>query len=178
MGRNDLFLFINDYYTVSPRFTGRGFEYITLLMRTAQHSYIDMATTGAIHNDYITVFLEFGFFGYFIWTGYWLVWHPLWTERFGHKAVLAQLLVSVYLFVTYLTDNTAFYFSTGIVARLMPMAFARENWSEAGKHEYPARRSALISPRRHGPPPERRAVSRHRQPLNLQGVKKWISRSK
>lgn len=133
MGRDELYRFIGDYYSLSPRFIGRGFEYITLLMRSAEHPYINMAGTGAIHNGYITVFLEFGFFGYFLWTGFWLIWHHAWTSRFGRTAMLAQLLVSVYLFVTYATDNTAFYFFTGLVGRLMPMAFAQKGRREEKK---------------------------------------------
>ena len=124
MGRNELFRFISDYYSVSPAFLGKGFEYVTILLRDARVDYINLAKIGAIHNDYIKIFVEFGFFGYFLWTGYWLLWHQRWTGRFGNMAMLAQLLVSVYLFTTYTTDNTAFYFSTGVVARLVPMAFA------------------------------------------------------
>ncbi len=136
MGRNELFRFISDYYSVSPAFWGRGFEYITILLRDARVDYINLAKIGAIHNDYIKVFVEFGFFGYFLWTGYWLLWHQRWTGRFGNMAMLAQLLVSVYLFTTYTTDNTAFYFSTGLVARLVPMAFSlQEREAAADRRE-------------------------------------------
>ncbi|MCR4622153.1 MAG: O-antigen ligase family protein [Clostridiales bacterium] len=123
MGRDAIYDFVEDCYTLSPSFLGRGFEYITQLFKNSTHPSLNLANIAAVHNSYLTVFIEFGFFGYFLWTGYWLVWHHGWTARFGKKVMLAQLLVSVYLFVTYLTDNTSFYFSTGLVARLMPMMF-------------------------------------------------------
>lgn len=132
MGREDLYEFINDYYEISVSYIGKGFEYITLLMKTTKKvGYLNLTHIQALHNGFLTVYIEFGFWGYFLWTGFWLLWFPVWTKQFGSKALLAQLLVSVYLFITYATDNTAFYFSTGIAARLMPMVFA---W-EGGKNE-------------------------------------------
>ena len=127
MGRVDLYNFINDYYRIGVTYIGKGFEYITLLMQSVKKAgYLNLEHIGALHNGYLTVYIEFGFFGYFLWTGFWLLWNPVWTKRRACCALLAQLLVTAYLFITYITDNTAFYFSTGIVARLLPMVFAQE----------------------------------------------------
>ena len=123
MGRTELYDFIRQYYRIDILFGGRGFEYITQLMKVAQFGTLNMAKIGAIHNGFLTIYIEFGMIGFFAWTGFWLIWHMGWISKYNEEVVLSYLLITIYLFITYLTDNTAFYFSTGIVARLVPMAF-------------------------------------------------------
>ena len=122
MGRNELYEFIRDYYTIGPFFPGHGFEYVTQLMKTATYGTLNMARIGAIHNGYLTVYIELGFFGFFFWEWFWLLHHMRWQAAYGREALLLYILVAVYLHITYYTDNTAFYYFTGLTWKLIPMA--------------------------------------------------------
>lgn len=118
MGRNDLYDMIRPYYQISPTFLGRGYEFITEFM-VAEKSRI-----GAIHNGYLAQFVEMGFWGFFMWEGFWLVYLPHFFAKFGKRVLLAGFLVTICAFTTYMTDNTAFYFYTGTALRLIPCAMA------------------------------------------------------
>lgn len=124
MGRNDLYDFVKDYYYIGVTYKGQGFEFITLLFQNAKYGALNMSKIGALHNGFLTVYIEFGFLGFFIWEGFWLVSHMSWITKFGQEVLRLYLILTIYLFITYLTDNTAFYFYTGIIYRLLPLALA------------------------------------------------------
>ena len=122
MGRTELYSIVSDEYELAPWFLGHGFEYITQFMAGSDSvGRLNMAKIGAIHNSYLTIFIEFGFWGYLLWMWYWLLHHVYWTDRFGSEAVSFQMTVLVYLFITYMTDNTSFYFTTGLCANIATM---------------------------------------------------------
>lgn len=124
MGRNDLYDFVKEFYYIGITYKGQGFEFITLLFQNAEYGTLNMAKIGALHNGFLTVYIEFGFIGFFIWNGFWLLSHMNWISRYGKETLRLYLVLTLYLFITYLTDNTAFYFYTGIIYRLLPLAFA------------------------------------------------------
>ena len=133
MGRNELYEFITDYYSFSLISIGRGFEFVTQLMKTATFGSFNMAKIGAIHNGFLTIYIEFGFFGFFLWSGYWSIWQMKWLRRYNTMVVYAHMMITIYLYITYLTDNTAFYFFTGIAARLVPMMFLEEEATQCSR---------------------------------------------
>lgn len=124
MGRNDLYDFVKKFYYIGITYKGQGFEFITLLFQNAEYGTLNMSKIGALHNGFLTVYIEFGFTGFFIWNGFWLLSHMNWISRYGKETLRLYLVLTLYLFITYLTDNTAFYFYTGIIYRLLPLAFA------------------------------------------------------
>lgn len=125
-GRNVLYDAIDKYWNLTPAFVGYGFEYVHVMMQelaasgnTAFNNMVD------IHNDFIRVYMEMGFFGFWVWGLYTLIFQfNRIKHRCGHKTVCLFFLCEMYIFLTYLTDNTLFYFYTGTVLRMMPLCYA------------------------------------------------------
>ncbi len=125
-GRNVLYEAINKYWSISPAFVGYGFEYVHVMMQeiaesgnTAFNNMVD------IHNDFIRVYIEMGFFGFWAWGLYTLIFQfNRIKHRCGHKTVCLFFLCEMYIYFTYMTDNTLFYFYTGTVLRMMPLCYA------------------------------------------------------
>lgn len=135
MGRQNLYEYINRFYEISPLFPGRGFEAVTLLLRNAGDIKINDTTISrltALHNDYLTIFVEMGFWGFLGWLAYYLVYMRRYFERFPRAAFLAYVMCSVYLCFTYMTDNTAMFYMTNILYRLVPLAIAAGAGYETG----------------------------------------------
>ena len=78
-----------------------------------------------LHNDFMRVYIEMGFWGFFAWGWYTLIFQYNWIKsKFGLETVRLFFLCELYIFLTYMTDNTLFYFYTGTVLRLIPMCYA------------------------------------------------------
>ena len=114
-GRNEINDFIDGYYLFSPLFLGYGLGYVSRLLGSgAAERY---GAFLALHNDYLRMYVEVGFWGYLVWL--WTSWGTRisWFCRkreFG-TAIIA-FAVTAYCFITYLTDNTCYYFYTNLVA--------------------------------------------------------------
>lgn len=131
MGRNELYQFMEPYYKISPLFVGRGFEFITQLFKTETHETLNLARIGALHNGYLTQYIELGFFGFWYWIGYRCIFMMNYIQKYGIRTKLLYFICMLYISITYLTDNTAWYFFTSIALVLIPMAYAyTENRTE------------------------------------------------
>ena len=124
LGRDDLWKATERYYELSPLFMGRGFEAVDGIIT-------DMVNLGLLgkrlpfHNDYLKVFVELGFGGFAIWLGIQTIAYPIyWNRRFGSETALLYISIFMFMAVTYMTDNTAFYFWSSTALRLLPMAFS------------------------------------------------------
>lgn len=126
MGRNELYQFIEPYYNISPFFIGRGFEFITQLFKTETHEILNLARIGALHNGFLTNYIELGFLGFWYWIVFRCIYLLNWIRKYGIKTKLLYFVCIFYISITYLTDNTAWYFFTSIVLCLIPMAYAYE----------------------------------------------------
>lgn len=126
MGRNELYQFIEPYYNISPFFIGRGFEFITQLFKTETHETLNLARIGALHNGFLTNYIELGFLGFWYWIVFRCIYLLNWIRKYGIKTKLLYFVCMFYISITYLTDNTAWYFFTSIVLCLIPMAYAYE----------------------------------------------------
>lgn len=145
MGREDFWEMARAYYQFSPTFLGRGFEAETAIITSwykaglINHLY-------PFHNNFLKMFVELGFWGFASWVGIQTFIYPLyWGKKHGNEAALLYIALFTYMFVTYLTDNTAFYFWDSIGLRLMPMALSYRyaqmkvsetaHWRPREKHE-------------------------------------------
>ncbi len=126
MGRNVLYAAIDKYWRISPSYVGYGFEYVHVMM-------LELAESGSkafnkmvdIHNDFMRVYIEMGFFGFIGWGLYTLIFQfNRINQMCGRMTVCLFFLCEMYIFVTYLTDNTLFYFYTGTVLRMLPLCYA------------------------------------------------------
>ena len=124
MGRNVLWSLPNDYYELSPFWKGLGFEGVTDLVNTwyskglINHPY-------PLHNDILRIFIELGALGFTLWAGISYILYPAyWMNRHNTETGILYIAILTYMSVTYLTDNTAFYFWSCIGLRLIPMSFS------------------------------------------------------
>ena len=137
MGRDVLWSLPNDYYELSPFWKGLGFEAVTDLVNTwHQQGLINRAYP--LHNDILKIFIELGALGFTLWSGInYIVYPNYWMKKHSAETGLLYMAILAYMSVTYLTDNTAFYFWCCIGLRLIPMSFSyragrtgrQKNWS-------------------------------------------------
>lgn len=125
MGRNEVYAYIEKYYDINIGFLGYGFEYTTVIlqqvMNTNPEAHIGVV---ALHNNILTVYIELGFIGFWAWMIYTWVFQLRWMLRhWGEKVAMLFFLCELYIFLTYTTDNTLYYYYTSLSLRLMPLAY-------------------------------------------------------
>ena len=130
MGRNVLWSLPNDYYELSPFWKGLGFESVTDLVNMWYHQGL-INRPYPLHNDILRIFIELGALGFTLWTGINYILYPAyWKNRHDTETGLLYMAALTYMTVTYLTDNTAFYFWSCIGLRLIPMSYSYRNRKE------------------------------------------------
>ena len=124
MGRDVLWKLPNDYYELSPFWKGLGFEGVTDLVSMwyskglINHPY-------PLHNDILKIFIELGALGFTLWAGINYILYPsYWMTHHDTETGLLYIAILAYMSVTYLTDNTAFYFWSCIGLKLIPMSYS------------------------------------------------------
>lgn len=128
MGRQNLYRYIEDFYSLSPFFLGHGFESVTSILKNAGN--IKVAETmisklSALHNDYLTMYIEMGFFGFSAWLYYKFIQFNNFCWKHGsRKAYLMAVLSTMYLGLCYSTDNVSKYFLVSIPFWICPLAYA------------------------------------------------------
>ena len=126
MGRDCLWSLANPYYEFSITYIGHGFEYVDSLVTQWYNEGI-LNHPYPFHNDILKVFVEMGFPGFMLWSGIQYVLTPLFWQRYAdQQTTLLYLCELGYMTVTYLTDNTAFYFWSTMALRLVTLAYAME----------------------------------------------------
>lgn len=126
MGRDYLWSMANPYYEFSITYLGHGFEYVdTIIGQWYNAGLINHAYP--FHNDILKVFVEMGFPGFLLWSGIQYILTPLfWQHYADQETALLYMCELGYMTVTYLTDNTAFYFWSTMALRLVAFSYAME----------------------------------------------------
>lgn len=126
MGRKQLLLFIEGYYTLSPLYIGRGIGFITRMMQDfIESGQAVLNAAMSIHNDILARYIELGFFGFLFWAVYLFYLTPRFIgKRWSTEAMMMSFSALIYCFLTYLTDNTAGYYHINYCLRLFPLALA------------------------------------------------------
>lgn len=108
LGRYKLYSFMGSLMDFHPSFLGHGYGF--------SNKYVELNTDFtyiALHNDIMRMFIELGFCGFYLWTIYYLFTARRKIERkYGHFISCQFFFMTIYLFVTYFTDNTINYFVT------------------------------------------------------------------
>ena len=124
MGRNVLWSLPNSYYELSPFWKGLGFEKVTELV----NMWCDQGLINRpypLHNDILRTFIELGALGFTLWSGILYILYPIfWKKKYDTETSLLYMSILAYMTVTYLTDNTAFYFWSCIGLRMIPMSYS------------------------------------------------------
>lgn len=128
MGREGLYAAFTDLYSFSPAFRGYGIGWVTRYISIMTEEGIGVFGThsfGGMHNDIVTMYIELGFWGFAFWI--WYSWQGklVWCQKeHGTKTAYLLLYCTIYAFVTYATDNTAFYCYINTVFMLLPISYA------------------------------------------------------
>ena len=124
-GRQNLYAYIEDFYKISPFYLGHGFESVTRILRSAGDIKVNetyISRLNALHNDFLTMYIEMGFWGFLGWSYYKFIDYVQFTKQFGEKAYLIATMATIYLGITYMTDNTSKYFLLTFMLWLLPCA--------------------------------------------------------
>ncbi len=124
MGRSRAWAMAAEYYDFSPAFLGYGFESVDAIVKGwAEQGLVNKAQP--LHNDYLRVFIELGFYGFAIWIIAQYVIYPIvWCKCYDDNTACVYVCMLVYMSVTFMTDNTAFSYWSTMALRLIPMAYA------------------------------------------------------
>ena len=120
MSRDIIYDYYRDFFELSPTFLGKGLRYI--YVHTMETNHVIHVTKKIImrvitaHNEYMTYFIELGFWGFIFW-----MWSNTWYKinsirrSYGWESMTFTLMVLFYAFISYASDNTYFYFSINYV---------------------------------------------------------------
>ena len=104
-GRAETYEAVDGMYTFSPAFLGRGMGYLTY--QIGQDTMLNMDT---VHNDFLQLYIDVGFWGYILWLA------ALTLQRirnFGRRgntaAAINAFAILMYMLLTSSTDNTMNY---------------------------------------------------------------------
>ena len=113
MGRDIIYSYFRRFCTYSLDFIGRGvgftgrqFDFVT------SADLYNMASVKAMHNDFFKIYIELGFIGYAVWCAYWTIRIPSKIKnKIDVNAAFSCMLLIMYTFILYTTDNTDTYFN-------------------------------------------------------------------
>lgn len=124
MSRDHIYEFYRDFYELSPSFIGNGVRYIYKLWSDYRTLGRGPAVLDMPHNEFMTYYIELGFWGFVFW-----LWSNTWfrisyiRKRYGTKSDTMLVMAIIYSFITYVTDNTFFYYSINIAMYAAVMAY-------------------------------------------------------
>lgn len=105
MGRQELVREYSSYYELSPIFVGKGSGYISKLFSELP----DTASVKSIQCDFLLIYIDLGFWGYWAWMALYLpvrIW--LITRWQGVENGILAMCYSVFVCLTAMTDNTIY----------------------------------------------------------------------
>lgn len=133
-----LFANVERYYDVSFTYMGRGTGFERFVeWFTGLESPVPLRTQTQIHNDFLRMYLNIGFIGYWVWLWSWLMVRlRYWFRQGGKDAGCLFLGICVYCFVLYATDNAIYYPYTMIACSLVPMTCRLDALAEEELEKY------------------------------------------
>lgn len=113
MGRNIIYNYFRQFCDFSITFLGRGVGFVGRQFDyTSAADLYNMAAIRALHNDFMKLFIELGFWGFTIWCIMWLIRIPKKImNKYSIDTAYSIFLLIIYSFITYTTDNTEGYFN-------------------------------------------------------------------
>ena len=119
-----MFMNLEPYYDISITYMGKGTGFERYVdWASGERFKIPQRTLMPIHNDFLRMYLNIGFVGYWIWIWSWLMVRlRYWFKQGGKSAGCVFLGVGIYCFTLFATDNTIYYPYTMIACALVPMS--------------------------------------------------------
>lgn len=107
-GRNLIYGYINGLFDINPGFMGNGLGFSSKSWNLPFYSKLFQ---DAYHNEFLKMYVELGFWGYFVWIIFHLPFRIWYLFRNHGKTVgLMYAASAAYCYITYATDNTYYYF--------------------------------------------------------------------
>ena len=131
-GREKIYDYISNFYEVKPSYRGKGYEFCVQLLKSMKDTKEQVVDITAVHNDILKMYVELGFWGFFFWIVIYYVFQTHWyITRCGEKVAICFMSITLYMLITYLTDNTMFYYWSSMVIRMIPLSFFFDPVKEA-----------------------------------------------
>lgn len=117
MGRDKVYRVLNEYYSFSPLYIGKGMGNLLYIINTKMHDF----SVQAPHNDFLLYFADLGFVGFILW----LIQLTFVRIRFfgrneNTNGRIVACAMMMYLFIVSSTDNTFEYMLVmGVLGLLM-----------------------------------------------------------
>lgn len=143
-GRLSYYTFSSNYFDFKPSYMGLGYTYFSrLFLKLYQSGYrIDGYRIAAgIHSDILLLYIENGFLIFTGWVFYsFSMKISILQKRLGNKVAESCLMMTIYMFILYFTDNTFTYPITQMTLMLIPMVLS-------DSYEYVVERSYALGRR-------------------------------
>ena len=124
MGREKIYDFISNFYTLSPSYRGKGYEFCVQLLKDMKGTKDQVVNITAVHNDILKMYVELGFWGFLMWViGYYVYQTHWFVTRCGEKVAVCFMTINLYMLTSYMTDNNMFYYWSSMSIRIIPLAF-------------------------------------------------------
>ena len=123
-GREKIYDYISNFYEVKPSYRGKGYEFCVQLLKSMKDTKDQVVDITAVHNDILKMYVEMGFWGFMFWVLAYYIFQTHWyISRCGEKVAICFMAINVYMLITYMTDNTMFYYWSSMVIRIIPISY-------------------------------------------------------
>lgn len=129
-GRLSYWNYASRYFEYSIDYIGSGFTYFSRLFQQLYLSGLRIDGAGvpsSIHSDLLVMYIEIGFIPFYIWIVYnFYIRTNYLDKRSSPKVAECYLLLTIFMFILYLTDNTLTYYSVQMMYFLAPLVLEDE----------------------------------------------------
>ena len=106
MGRRELSRYIDNYYWISPDYLGNGAGFVSRMFSDLPEEY----TIRALHNDILAIYIDNGFWGFWIWMLLYMPYRTWVLCRWqGIRGGILSACLGLFVLLTAMTDNTIYY---------------------------------------------------------------------
>ena len=125
MGRLGMYTYAKNFFEFSPLYMGTGYTWFSRMWGELYNSGFRIdghVVAAAVHSSMLTFYIENGFVLTLLWIFYSFNGKvKIYRKHFGRKVAEGYLLITVYMFILYLTDNTFHYSGTQLVYFIIPL---------------------------------------------------------
>lgn len=128
MGRLSYYTYASNYYDFSLSYFGAGYTWFTRMWQQLYLSGFRLDGYGvaaSIHSNILEIYIEIGMIGLIIWLFYNLYYRTKRLDRYyGSNVAKSYLVLSIYMMILYLTDNTLHYGATQMAYFIIPLVLS------------------------------------------------------
>lgn len=130
LGRVEMYNYIEGVYEVGFQYLGQGLGYVSRMMGSLSEEIQEAMLSygyaaGELHNDILRILIDIGFTGFLIWLFMFTVNRLRMLLKYENmKTAVVFVAAMVYLFITYMTDNTYYYYQTNFTFAITVLWYA------------------------------------------------------